>query len=51
MDSEDLDYSTRIKLFHFVIMLHFSVFYSSMVSHSMSEKTPFVAMVDKINIT
>ncbi len=45
-DSEDLDYSARVKLFHFVIMLRFGVFfYSSIVSHrhSMSEKTLFVA--------
>ncbi len=43
MDSEDLDCSARIKWFHFVIMLRIGIFYSSIVSHSMSEKTPFVA--------
>ncbi len=43
MDSEDLDYSAQIKLIPFVIMCVFGVFYGSIVSHSMSEKMPFVS--------
>ncbi len=50
MDSEDLDYSTQIKLTSFVIMLSFRCIYGSIVSNRLLGETPFVAMANKVNI-
>ncbi len=49
MDSEDLDYSARIKWFHFVIMLHIFIVLLSVTA--CRRKRFLWPMANKVNIT
>ncbi len=52
MDSEDLDYSARIKWFHFVIMLRIGIFFIVLLSVTACRRKRFLwPMANKVNIT